>query len=88
MNGTEAHISVIVDENDTNHIDEAYYQKGYTYEACKAVLEQHQEVARVMAIVSFENQASIKLLNKLGFSVIDENLTDFPDTYLLSYTRV
>lgn len=25
---TEAHISVIVDENDTNHIDEAYYQKN------------------------------------------------------------
>tara|TARA_B100001287_G_scaffold49319_1_gene38376 strand:+ start:7817 stop:8683 length:867 start_codon:yes stop_codon:yes gene_type:complete len=25
---TEAHISVVVDENDTNHIDEAYYQKN------------------------------------------------------------
>ena len=25
---SEAHISVIVDENDTNHIDEAYYQKN------------------------------------------------------------
>ena len=69
-------------------IDEAYYQKGYTYEACKAVLEQYRNVARVMAIVSFENQASIKLLNKLGFKVIDENPTDFPAAYLLSYTRV
>ena len=25
---SEAHISVVVDENDTNHIDEAYYQKN------------------------------------------------------------
>jgi len=25
---TEAHVSVVVDENDTNHIDEAYYQKN------------------------------------------------------------
>lgn len=25
---SEAHISVIVDENDTNHVDEAYYQKN------------------------------------------------------------
>lgn len=69
-------------------IDESHYQKGYTYEACKAVLEQYQDFSRLMAIVSFANQASIKLLNKLGFSIIDENHKDFPDTYLLSYTRV
>lgn len=25
---SEAHISVVVDENDTNHVDEAYYQKN------------------------------------------------------------
>ena len=69
-------------------IDEAYYQKGYTFEACEAVMAHYHNVPRVMAITSMDNTASNRLLSKLGFSIIDENHKDFPDTYLLAYTRV
>ncbi len=47
----------------------AYWNKGYALEASRAVLDyakQHQDVAEVLAITTPHNEASAKLLLKLG----------------------
>ena len=49
----------------------AFYNKGYAYEATKAVLihlVEHRSVKTVYAITLPENRSSIKLLEKLGLS--------------------
>ena len=45
----------------------AYWNKGFGFEAATAVLQDAQ-LDRVLAIVSPDNDPSIKLLEKLGFS--------------------
>ncbi|MFD2166227.1 GNAT family N-acetyltransferase [Thalassotalea euphylliae] len=51
-----------------------YYRKGYTFEACEAVLAHFKALRPVMAITSHQNTASIKLLEKLGFAVAPSEL--------------
>ena len=48
-----------------------YWGQGYAYEAAKAVLAHGKKVLgleRVVAITASDNQASIKLLEKLGMT--------------------
>ena len=52
-------------------IHPSYWRKGYTSEAIKEVLHysfQELDLNRIGAVVFLENQASINLLEKLGFS--------------------
>ncbi len=47
-----------------------YWRKGYAFEAAEAVLAQGRErfgLKRIVAITSPDNEASIRLLEKLGF---------------------
>ena len=47
-----------------------HWGKGYAFEAASAVLDQARDVfrlTRILAITSLDNDASIKLLEKLGF---------------------
>jgi RimJ/RimL family protein N-acetyltransferase len=47
-----------------------YWRQGYAFEAAEAVLAQGREVfalKRIVAITSLDNEASIRLLEKLGF---------------------
>jgi RimJ/RimL family protein N-acetyltransferase len=47
-----------------------YWSKGYAFESASAALDQAREVfrlPRVLAITSPDNEASIKLLQRLGF---------------------
>jgi len=49
----------------------AYWNKGYAFEAAAAVLQDAHErlrLQRILAITSLDNEASIKLLQRLGFS--------------------
>lgn len=49
----------------------AYWNKGLAYEAAAAVLQDARErlrLERILAITSLDNEASIKLLQGLGFS--------------------
>lgn len=48
-----------------------YWFKGYAFEAAAAILKYGREVlglARIVAITSLDNEASIKLLEKIGLS--------------------
>ena len=48
----------------------AYWSKGFAFEAATAVLSDARErlkLQRILAITSLDNDASIKLLQKLGF---------------------
>ena len=50
-----------------------YQRKGYAYEVCKGILKYAGEClgyTQVGALVHRENQASIALLKKLGFSYV------------------
>jgi RimJ/RimL family protein N-acetyltransferase len=47
-----------------------YWGKGYAFEAASATLHQAKDVfklTRILAITNPDNDASIKLLNRLGF---------------------
>ena len=49
----------------------AYWNKGFAFEAAAAVLQDASErlrLERILAITSLDNEASIKLLQRLGFS--------------------
>jgi RimJ/RimL family protein N-acetyltransferase len=49
----------------------AFWKQGFGFEASKAVLDDARErlrVERILAITSLDNDASIKLLERLGFS--------------------
>jgi len=64
--------------------------KGYAYEVCKAVLEigkREYGFIRVQALVKQENEASVKLLEKLGFNCIGP-VTDREEPYLLYRKRL
>lgn len=66
-----------------------YQRQGYAYEVCKAILTYGKEILlfpRVITFVKAENVASIKLCEKLGFTVsetvdIEENIygTEYHD---------
>ena len=70
-------------------IGKDYQRQGYAYEVCKAILAYGKEVLlfpRVITFVKEENIASIRLCEKLGFSVsetvdIEENIygTEYHD---------
>jgi RimJ/RimL family protein N-acetyltransferase len=49
----------------------AYWNKGFAFEAAAAVLQDARErlrLERILAITSLDNESSIKLLQRLGFS--------------------
>jgi Acetyltransferases, including N-acetylases of ribosomal proteins len=49
----------------------AYWNKGFAFESAAAVLQDASErlrLERILAITSLDNEASIKLLQRLGFS--------------------
>ena len=49
----------------------AFWNKGFAFEAAAAVLQDARErlrLERILAITSLDNEASIKLLERLGFS--------------------
>ena len=49
----------------------SYWNKGFAFEAAAAVLQDAHErlrLERILAITSLDNEASIKLLQRLGFS--------------------
>lgn len=49
----------------------AFWNKGFAFEAASAVLKDGRErlgVERILAITSLDNEASIKLLQRLGFN--------------------
>ena len=49
----------------------AFWNKGFAFEAATAVLQDARErlrLERILAITSLDNEASIKLLERLGFS--------------------
>lgn len=48
-----------------------YYQKGYAFEAAKAVLTYFTSISNILAITSNSNTASQNLLRKLGFNEIE-----------------
>lgn len=57
-----------------------YWSQGYATEAAQAVVDYAQYdlgLHRVVAITAVDNEASIKLLNKLGF--VFERVVPFPD---------
>ncbi len=59
----------------------AYWGKGYAYEATAAVLRYARDelgFGRIAAITTPDNEASIRLLTKLGMR--DEGLVQFSDT--------
>ena len=45
----------------------AFWNKGFGFEAAAAVLQDARELERILAITSLDNEASIKLLERLGF---------------------
>ena len=48
-----------------------FWNKGFAYEAAAAVLKDARErlgLQRILAITSLDNEASIKLLKRLGFT--------------------
>lgn len=56
-------------------IEADHQRKGYGYEICEAVLkyaEKELDFDRVQALVDKDNQASLRLLQKLGFSYEEE----------------
>lgn len=44
-----------------------FRNKGFAFEAAEAVLKNASEIQRVLAITSLDNEASINLLQRLGF---------------------
>lgn len=60
-------------------IGEPYWRKGYAYEICSHLMEIGRNVYEfeaVQALVKKENEASIRLLEKLGFVYKEEILVD------------
>ena len=60
-------------------IGEAYWHKGYAYEVCCHLLELGKSVyefEKVQALVRKENEASIRLLKKLGFAYVEDVMLD------------
>ena len=54
-----------------------FWNKGFAFEAASAVLQQARDtLQRVLAITSLDNDASIKLLERLGFKF--ENVISLP----------
>lgn len=63
-------------------IGEPYWRNGYAYEVCSHLMEIGKSVYefdQVQALVKKENEASIHLLEKLGFTYIEEILLDGED---------
>jgi len=44
-----------------------FCRKGFAFEAASAVLKEAQNLPRILAITSLDNEASINLLQRLGF---------------------
>ena len=44
-----------------------YWNKGFAFEAAEAVLKDARNLPRILAITSLDNEASINLLQRLGF---------------------
>ncbi|MCX4025890.1 GNAT family N-acetyltransferase [Endozoicomonas sp. SM1973] len=63
-----------------------YFNHGYAYEAAKAVIDHAQntlKLKRLVAISSPDNQASIKLLNKLGL-IFEKNIQETKNSPITS----
>ena len=63
-------------------IGEPYWRNGYAYEVCNHLMEIGKSVYefdRVQAMVKKENKASIRLLEKLGFTYMENILLDGED---------
>ena len=55
-----------------------YRNQGFAFEAAEAVLKDASNVPRILAITSLDNEASINLLQRLGFK-FDEVVQMAPD---------
>jgi len=55
-----------------------YRNQGFAFEAAEAVLKDASNVPRILAITSLDNEASINLLHRLGFS-FEEIIKPSPD---------
>lgn len=67
------------------HLNKAYWNKGYATEAGIAVVQyaiQRLDATRIVAAVVPENNASRKILEKIGLSFVAQRLFD---DYLLDY---
>ncbi|QOL25307.1 GNAT family N-acetyltransferase [Thalassotalea sp. LPB0316] len=64
-----------------------YYQKGYTKEACLAVLDYYQQYQQVLAITDPTNIASMSLLNSLGFDEVSNQYTGWGESKIFELTR-
>lgn len=54
-----------------------YWSRGYALEAATAALQharEHLGLTRILAVTSQDNQASMRLLEKLGFAAQEQNL--------------
>ena len=66
-------------------IGRKWQRKGYAYEVCKAILKYVKtefSIDRVIAVVHQDNQPSIGLCEKLGFSMEDRVLQEHHVTFL------
>lgn len=69
-----------------------YQHKGYAYEACKAVLDYAREELEqtcFYAVVHEENEASLRLCDRLGFQRGTENTREYiPDNYIRMMMKI
>ena len=66
-------------------IGRKWQRRGYAYEVCKAILTYAKtefSIDRVIAVVHQDNQPSIGLCEKLGFSMEDRVLQEYHVTFL------
>ena len=66
-----------------------FWNQGYAYEAAAAVMKDARErlnLQRILAITNQDNEASIKLLQKLGLQIerVIKMSTDSTELFLLS----
>jgi ribosomal-protein-alanine N-acetyltransferase len=62
------------------HIGEAYTRKGYATEAVKVflpVIIRHLNISKIYGICRADNIASGKVLEKSGFTFLDESMRDY-----------
>ncbi len=66
-------------------IDKEYQRKGYAYEVCQGILDYARKELffdKIQALVHPENEASLRLLERLGF-VYENNVREQKEEYML-----
>lgn len=66
-----------------------FESNGYTFEACKGVIVHSKEtlsIPRILAITMPGNKKAVKLLERLGFTVVQNEETRHENKELITYT--